>query len=164
MQRYTVSCKSGQPPAIWCIIHPSVDLLPQVGPGRVQAAWGHRRTGGGPDAAACCLSVAGAACALQVLCGRSRGRTPQRLVSEVSASCNAASSSILSGICSSIPICIFNCTDDRYAIWSLRQQRILTSHDIRCMLPMSSMSMQVHWGPDKGWCRRHAAADRDACT
>ena len=50
------------------------------------------------------------------------------------------------------------------ATLSLRQRHNVASHSIHCTLPVSSMSVQVYWGPDKGWRGRHAAADRDACT
>ena len=77
-----------------CACHQSI-CSHRWGPGRVQAAWGHGCARGGSHAAARRLSVAGAACALQILRSRSCGRTPQRLVSEVSASCkqHAAASS-----------------------------------------------------------------------
>ena len=70
-------------------------------------------------------------------------------------------SSILSGLYISITICNHTKLD---ATLSLRQQHNVASHSIHCTLSVSSMSVQVYRGPDKGWRGRHAAADRDACT
>ena len=102
------------------------------------------------------------------LCSLSTAR--QKLLAHATMPCfrgqclmQAVLSSILSGLCRCTPYNI-QFQNFGWQVCNVVTQTAAHNGLTQYLQPMSSMLVQVYWGPDKGWRGRHAAANRDACT